>query len=121
MLLFVESRLFSQRMQELLPDNMYRELQACLSRNPRLGAVIPGCGGLRKIRIGDASKGKGKQGGIRIIYLHLPELQRIHLVALYGKGERDDLSSEEKRALNRLVDLVKAEAMQTFRKSGRKR
>ena len=48
-------------------------LQRELMNDPESGAVMPGCGGLRKIRIADPGRGKGKRGGARVIYLHVPE------------------------------------------------
>lgn len=75
---FVETRSFMQRLQSYLSDSDYQELQAELMQQPDAGRVIRGTGGIRKVRWRDAHRGKGKRGGIRAIYLHLPELERAH-------------------------------------------
>lgn len=73
-------------------------------------AVIPGTGGLRKLRVADAGRGKGKRGGYRVIFLDLPLAERTYLLALYDKSEKDDLSPEEKKVLRALVARLKQEA-----------
>lgn len=64
--IFVESTIFEKYRDEYLSDEEYRRFQSELMRNPKLGDVMQGTGGLRKIRV--ASKGKGKRGGARVIY-----------------------------------------------------
>lgn len=72
--------------------------------------VIPGTGGLRKLRVSDAGRGKGKRGGYRVIYLDIPEMKRTYLLGLYGKGDKADLSQDEKKVLKGLVERLKREA-----------
>ena len=72
--------------------------------------VIPGTGGLRKLRVSNAGRGKGKRGGYRVIYLDMPEMKRTYLLGLYGKGEKADLSQDEKKVLKGLVERLKREA-----------
>ena len=84
-----------------------REIQAELLKNPGIGAVIQGTGGLRKARVADASRGKGKRGGYRVIYLDLPAVERTYLLALYDKDEKDDISPEEKALLKSMVEKLK--------------
>ena len=79
-------------------------------RNPEAGPVIQGTGGIRKARIADPGRGKGKRGGYRVIYLDLPRVERIYLLALYDKNEKDDISPNEKRILRALVGELKKEA-----------
>ena len=67
--------------------------------NPNAGAVMPGCGGLRKIRTVDARRGKGKRGGARVIYPHVPAAERFYMLDIYSKDEKDDLSAGEKKAI----------------------
>lgn len=86
------------------------KVQAEILRNPEAGKVIQGTGGLRKVRIGDEKRGKGKRGGYRAIYLDLPHLERTYLLALYDKNEKSDISSGEKAVLKALVDLIKKES-----------
>jgi hypothetical protein len=66
MISFVETKLFTRLVQEYLSDDEYSELQQALIVNPEAGAVVPGSGGIRKLRWGVA--GRGKRGGIRVIY-----------------------------------------------------
>jgi len=94
-LLFVEMRWFTQRVQSRLHQEAQHALQRELLTNPEKGDVMPGCGGLRKIRYSDPSRGKGKRGGVRIIYLYIPEAFRIDLIDIYSKDEKDDLSPRE--------------------------
>jgi hypothetical protein len=66
MISFVETKLFTRLVQEYLSDDEYSELQQALLANPDSGVVIPRSGGVRKLRWGIA--GRGKRGGIRVIY-----------------------------------------------------
>jgi len=98
---FVETRAFTARIRDLIPDDSYRLLQATLADAPELGAVIPGTNGIRKIRWGGS--GRGKRGGIRILYFsHLPSRTILFLFA-FTKAERDDLGSAQKATLRRVV------------------
>ena len=86
-------------------------LQQLLMENPEAGAVMPGCGGLRKLRSSDASRGKGKRGGARVIYLHVPLARRFYMLDIYGKDEKDDPSADEKKQLRQLAEQLKREAI----------
>jgi hypothetical protein len=110
-LIFVETRPFGIRRKSRLNDEEYRSLQEMLLVAPESGAVIPGCGGLRKVRFGETARGRGKRGGIRIVYLHIPQAQRIDLITIYSKGEREDLSADDKRALRHLAAEARKEAI----------
>ena len=94
-----------------LDDRTYGEFQKRLLDNPAAGEVMPGCRGLRKIRLSDPRRGKGKRGGARVIYLHVPEADWILLLDIYDKGEKDDLTAQEKKLLKRLAEEFKAEAV----------
>jgi hypothetical protein len=80
-------------------------LQTVLLESPDAGRPIPGCGILRKLRFADPSRGKGKRGGLRVIYLHTPEAATVDLLTVYGKDEADDLSKAELKALGALAGL----------------
>jgi len=90
-----------------MADAEYAEFQQVLARHPTAGDVIPGLGGLRKIRW--AAKGKGKRGGARIIYLLLAAPEVIYLLYAYAKGDMADLNPEQKARLRRAVKSIKAE------------
>jgi hypothetical protein len=78
--------------------------------NPDRGDVMPGCGGLRKLRVSDPGRGKGKRSGARIIYLYVLEAKRFYMLDVYGKDEKDDLSTAEKKFLSQLADEVRSQA-----------
>lgn len=96
-----------QRLREFyLDDEGYRSLQTLLLENPEVGDVVPGAGGLRKLRFGDERRGKGKRGGLRVIYYWWSSGPEFWLFTLYDKDEAADLTTAEKKAVR---DLIKAE------------
>lgn len=113
---FVESRAFTARLKEYLDDDAYLALQLELLASPDKGDVIRGCGGLRKLRFAAPKRGKGKRGGVRVIYLHIPEAERIDLLAIYGKDEKDDLTNDERRVLRALAMEAREEAIRRGRR-----
>jgi hypothetical protein len=117
-LTFVEVSWFTQRLKARMDDEGYRALQNELSDNPDRGKVMPGCGGLRKIRFADPARGKGKRGGVRIIYLYIPEAFRIDFIDAYGKDEKDDLTPAQKKWLKESSRVLKQEALEAFKRSG---
>lgn len=110
-ILFVETEMFTERVRELIDEETYRRFQTVLVRNPETGAVMAGCGGLRKIRVEEPRRGKGKRGGCRVIYLHIPEATRIDLLAIYDKEMQDDLTAEQRRRLKSLAERARQEAL----------
>jgi len=119
-MIFVEGRMFTARLKGFLGADAYREFQNVLMGSPTKGRVMPGCGGLRKIRVEDEQRGKGKRGGARVVYLHIPEAARIDFLAIYSKDEKDDLSPQERKVLAATARLAKAEALAAARRGGRK-
>ena len=108
--LFVEFPEFSRWWRHYFgTDERLAGYQSHLARQPDSGEVIPGCGGLRKDRWPDPRRGKGKRGGLRIIYLLIPEVRVIVLVDLYDKDEAIDLTPSEKKLLTRLARQVREE------------
>lgn len=104
---FIELPLFGHTADGLLDDDDLRMLQAVLSQNPRAGAVVPGAGGIRKLRI--AASGKGKRGGARILYLYVQIRSRIYLIAAVSKSKQSDITREGYRVLAKLARDLKAE------------
>lgn len=84
-------------------DEDYAQFQFELARAPEKGQVIPGAAPLRKLRWGDARRGKGKRGGLRVIYIHIVQLRVLYLLDVYGKDEVDDLTNDEKKDLRRMA------------------
>ena len=81
---------------------------------------MPGCGGLRKIRWADARRGKGKRGGLRVVYQTIPRVRVIVLVDVHDKDEADDLTADEKKRLGRLAKATESELIQRMLKRGGK-
>lgn len=104
---FIETRVFTKRITGHISDDEFAEFQAELARHPEKGPVVEGTGGLRKVRWG--LKGKGKSGGLRIIYLNIKVRDCIHLVFVFAKDESDDLTSEQKKELKVVVEAIKRE------------
>ncbi|MGO3908163.1 type II toxin-antitoxin system RelE/ParE family toxin [Huaxiibacter chinensis] len=99
-MLFIETEIFTQDVKLLLDDVEYHEFQVFLATQPDYGDVIPNTGGLRKIRW--LAGGKGKRGGVRVIYYHRIHNSEIRLLLIYRKGIKDDLSASEKAVLKKL-------------------
>ena len=94
---FIEAPPFTRHLPDYLNDEDYRELQARLGANPEFGDLMPGTGGFRKARWADARRGKGRRGGLRIIYYHFRSDHQIWLMTLYDKDEASDLTASEKK------------------------
>jgi hypothetical protein len=101
--IFVELPAFSQHRESYLDDHAYAELQAALMQEPDAGAVIREAGGLRKPRLPDKRRGKGKRGGLRVIYYWWPAGSPFWLYTIYDKDEADDLSAAQRRALRTMI------------------
>ncbi|MEW6292642.1 MAG: type II toxin-antitoxin system RelE/ParE family toxin [Pseudomonadota bacterium] len=103
---FVELPAFAKYRPQYLDDEGFRNLQNFLLANPEAGDVIEGTGGLRKLRQADPRRGKGKRGGLRVIYYWWNGKRQFWLFTLYDKDAMDDLSAKEKKALK---DMLKRE------------
>lgn len=101
-MVIVETRAFTARVGDLLSDEQYRELQVRLASRPTAGDVIPGTGGLRKVRW--AGKGRGKRGGCRVIYFWHMASHRLLTLFAFSKNERADLTEAQKKALRHIVE-----------------
>jgi hypothetical protein len=109
LLTFVETSVFTRRVQALGLEGSLQRLQAELLANPEAGDVEPGTGGLRKIRIADPSRGKGKRGGARVHYLWLQHKGRIYLVFVYAKNEATTLTATQKWQLREIATKIRNE------------
>lgn len=98
---FIETPVFTAALRRSLDDEALRALQVALLLRPAQGPVIRGSGGLRKLRW--APSGRGKSGGVRVIYYWAPEENVIYLLYLYAKNEQGNLTPSQVRALSRLV------------------
>ena len=112
---FIEAPAFTRYLSEYLDDEGYRTLQQELARKPEAGDLIPGTGGFRKVRCGDIRRGKGRRGGLRVIYYHFAAEHQIWLMTLYSKNEAADLTSGEKKALKAAI-VAESEAREAARR-----
>jgi putative transcriptional regulator len=109
---FVETTVFTKIRNEFLSEKDYEDLQKDLADRPDWGDVMPGCGGLRKLRIADPKRGKGKRSGARLIYLYIPQTAHFLMLDIYGKNEKEDLSANDKRDLRQLAQVFKEQMIQ---------
>lgn len=107
---FIELTAFTDWVSDFLPDEALSQLQLELMADPNKGDVIPGCGGLRKVRASDPARGRGKRGGVRVIYLYIPEARWFFLLSVYGKGRKDDLSNAQKKQLAAMATTLQQQA-----------
>ena len=107
--LFIQTDVFSKAWEALgLGDNDLAELQALLLAHPDAGDTIVGTGGARKVRI--PLTGRGKSGGGRVIYVDIVMKETIFLITAYAKNVQTDLNPEQKKAVQRLVKVIKEES-----------
>lgn len=102
MITFVETKLFTKLVQEHLSDDEYGALQQALLANPEAGAVIPGSGGVRKLRWGVA--GRGKRGGIRVIYYLRLRSGQVWMLTLYAKNVSENIPARFLKKIREEID-----------------
>lgn len=100
-MLIAETPTFTRRIVNLMADDDYRLLQLELVNNPRIGVIIRGSGGLRKLRW--QASGRGKRGGARIIYSYADQRGIILMLFAFAKNERDDLTAGQLKILRESV------------------
>lgn len=91
-----------------LSDNALKDLEDILLENPRRGVVIEGTGGARKMRIQLEDK-NGKSGGGRVIYVDIFEKEKIYLLFAYPKNVQDDLTSDQKKGIKKMIENIARE------------
>ncbi|MGB7922443.1 MAG: type II toxin-antitoxin system RelE/ParE family toxin [Pyrinomonadaceae bacterium] len=101
-MVIIETSIFTRRVDELLTDDEYRLLQSELIHRPDLGKVIPGGGGLRKLRW--ALPGRGKSGGARTIYYWVVDRNTILMLYAYAENELSDLTPKQVETLRKVVE-----------------
>lgn len=106
---FVELPPFQRLRNEYFDDESFKGLQNELMENPEAGDVIQGTGGLRKLRYGDERRGKGKRGGLRVIYFWKDSDDQFWLFTVFDKDEAQDLTPDQRKMLKqRLQSEIKA-------------
>ncbi len=100
-MVIIETTLFTKQVQKMFSAEEYRQFQIDLATRPDLGALIPGSGGLRKVRWG--YRGKGKRGGVRVIYYWAVRQERLLLLLVYPKNVQANLSPAQLKSLKQIV------------------
>src|SRR5262249_18587584 len=102
---FVELPAFERHRSDYLDDDAFVRLQRLLMLNPVAGEVVPGTGGLRKLRFADERRGKGKRAGLRLIYYWWDSGSQFWLFTVFDKDELSDLTNTERKALKDMIKL----------------
>ena len=100
-MVIVETPIFTKQVLSTLSDDEYRLLQQVLLERPDAGKVIPGSGGLRKLRW--SVEGRGKRGGVRMIYYWFTEQSAVLLLFMFSKNIQDDLKSDQLKELKKNI------------------
>lgn len=111
---FIEVPLFTKRWKEIgLGDEELKTLQIMLLKDPGSGPIMEGTGGIRKVRF--PVENKGKSGSVRVCYTDFAEYEVIYLITAFAKKEQENLTSDEKTVLRKLVKSLKEEAKKNRR------
>lgn len=101
-MIFIETSKFTDLLPSYLSDDEYRGFQTYLLQRPDAGDIVKGTGGVRKVRW--AAAGKGKSGGVRIIYYWKQSEHEIWMLTIYGKSERETISSHVLKKIAEAID-----------------
>ena len=95
---------YIRKAEKLLTEAERQDVLSYLAAHPKSGDLIEGTGGIRKLRWGRG--GRGKSGGVRVIYYYHSEMMPLYLLTLFAKNEQDNLSKAERNDLAKLVDML---------------
>ena len=101
-MIFIETSVFTRLLLELMSDEKYRLFQKELVTNPSKGDLIRSSGGLRKLRW--SAEGRGKRGGLRIIYYWSANEHQIFMLSVYPKSKQENLTSAQLKALRQTIE-----------------
>ncbi len=112
---FIEVPSFTQKWFSMgLTDKDLAKLQAVILDNPDAGDVMEGTGGLRKLRF--AVGNRGKSHGVRVCYVDFLTYEKIYLIHVFSKNEKDNLSESERNSIKKIIGLLKLEAAKNWSK-----
>lgn len=98
----VETAVYTAKVQRILTDDEREAFAVFDAQNPKVGSVVRGAGGVRKVRW--AQKGMGKRGGARVIYYNRLNQGEIWLLTLYAKSERSTIPAHELKLIKEVID-----------------
>lgn len=98
---FIETPIFTKLVEKILTEEEYRSLQVSLVIDPKRGALIPGCSGLRKLRWNYSKQ--GKRSGVRLIYYFHSLVGNVYMLYLFKKNDKVDLTKEQLKILSNYV------------------
>lgn len=101
---FVELPIFRSRWKDMGLDDDLKRLQEELLADPKVGAVMRGTGGVRKMRF--AFEQKGKSGSVRVIYVDFEVYEKIFLITAYPKNEKDNLTDSERNEIRQMIHAL---------------
>jgi mRNA-degrading endonuclease RelE of RelBE toxin-antitoxin system len=101
---FIEATAFTKYVYKYLSEDEYLGLQSFLLEYPEVGKVVPGSGGVRKVRW--AIAGKGKSGGVRVIYYFKRHEDEIWLLTIYSKSETENIPAHILRQIAKEIENV---------------
>jgi hypothetical protein len=97
---------YIRQAEKFLSESERLDVLSYLAAHPKSGDLIEGTGGLRKLRWGRG--GRGKSGGVRVIYYYHSELMPLYLITLFAKNEMNNLSKSDRNNMAKLVDVLVA-------------
>lgn len=101
-MIIFETPVFTKQIQKLLSEDSYAEFQEQIRFDPECGDLIKHSGGLRKVRWG--AEGRGKRGGIRVIYYWFTSTDSAYMLLAYAKNEQSDLTADQLKILKYLIE-----------------
>ncbi len=101
---FIETPYFTKAISHFLDDDEYAKLQDYLNEQPEAGIIVPGSGGVRKLRCG--SEGRGKRGGLRVIYYLRSARGELWMLTIYGKNVRENIPAHLLKQMKENIDYA---------------
>lgn len=106
LLTIVELGSYLGKAKKLLPEEELEAVKLSIAADPVCGDLIPGTGGVRKLRFG--AEGRGKRGGVRIVYYFYDKSMPAFLLSIFAKNEKSDLTQAERNDLSKFVRALRA-------------